>query len=387
MSRFELDRLATHLVTGEITWSLHYEAACDSTQDLARTAAVEGAAEGWTLITDLQREGRGRQGRSWLAPTGEALLVSVVLRPPIDVVPKLPLLIGLAVAGGIEVVTGAAPDLKWPNDVLLGDKKLAGILLERPPDSAVVAGMGVNVNQAATDLPAGATSLAVELGRTVDREVLLAGILNDLGNAYERADREGVQWIVPAWRSRSSMLGRPIRFTRARGEASQPGRPAREVPRPEGTGEAVRRAVVDDVAVLVRALGIVMGEMDQATLPIPDVLAVDHDAIALFDRHPLANRDVVFHLDRQVLRGQPDDELLVPAGAAASVREGSDDDAVGGDFDLRPLILKIGSDGRIIGRHRRRRGASRSAAPDQQQARAPGQKAREHRMLTSGPSG
>ena len=214
MSRFELDRLATHLVTGEITWSLHYEAACDSTQDLARTAAVEGAAEGWTLITDLQREGRGRQGRSWLAPTGEALLVSVVLRPPIDVVPKLPLLIGLAVAGGIEVVTGAAPDLKWPNDVLLGDKKLAGILLERPPDSAVVAGMGVNVNQAATDLPAGATSLAVELGRTVDREVLLAGILNDLGNAYERADREGVQWIVPAWRSRSSMLGRPIRFTR-----------------------------------------------------------------------------------------------------------------------------------------------------------------------------
>jgi BirA family biotin operon repressor/biotin-[acetyl-CoA-carboxylase] ligase len=214
MSQFELDRLQRQLAIGEISWSLHFKPACDSTQDLARVAAMEGAAEGWTLITDLQRQGRGRQGRSWVAPSSAALLVSIVLRPPIDVVPKLPLLVGLAVAGGIEVVTGAAPDLKWPNDVLLREKKLAGILLERPADSAIVVGMGINVNQTAADLPEGATSLAVELGKPVDREPLLAAILNDLGNAYERADREGVQWIVPAWRSRSSMLGQPVRFSR-----------------------------------------------------------------------------------------------------------------------------------------------------------------------------
>lgn len=215
MSQFDLDQLQRQLTFGEISWSLHFEPACDSTQDLARAAAADGAPEGWTLITDLQHQGRGRQGRSWVAPPGAALLVSTVLRPPIDVVPKLPLLVGLAVAGGIEVTTGAAPDLKWPNDVLLRDKKVAGILLERPADSAIVVGMGVNVNQAVADLPEGATSLAAELGRPVDREPLLAAILNDLGNAYERADREGVQWIVPAWRSRSSMLGQPVRFRRA----------------------------------------------------------------------------------------------------------------------------------------------------------------------------
>jgi BirA family transcriptional regulator, biotin operon repressor / biotin---[acetyl-CoA-carboxylase] ligase len=214
VSQFDLDRLQRQLAIGEISWSLHFEPACDSTQDLARTAAAAGAAQGWTLITDLQHQGRGRQGRSWVAPAGEALLVSIVLRPPIDVVPKLPLLAGLAVAGGIEVVTGAPPDLKWPNDVLLREKKVAGILLERPADSAIVVGMGINVNQAAADLPEGATSLALELGKPVDREPLLAAILNDLSNAYDRADREGVQWIVPAWRSRSSMLGQPVRFTR-----------------------------------------------------------------------------------------------------------------------------------------------------------------------------
>jgi BirA family biotin operon repressor/biotin-[acetyl-CoA-carboxylase] ligase len=212
MSRFDLDRLRGLLQPGEIDWSLHYEAECDSTQDLARAAAGRGVDQGWTLITDLQRQGRGRQGRAWITPAGEALLLSMVLRPPIDVLAKLPLLAGLAVAGGVELVTGVATDLKWPNDVLLAERKLAGILLERPAGSAVVVGMGINVNQSAVELPERAISLAMALGRPVDREPLLAAILNDLANAYERADREGVQWIVPAWRSRSSMLGRPLRF-------------------------------------------------------------------------------------------------------------------------------------------------------------------------------
>jgi BirA family transcriptional regulator, biotin operon repressor / biotin---[acetyl-CoA-carboxylase] ligase len=209
-----LDRVRERLVSGEIPWRLHYEAACSSTQDLARAAAAAGAEQGWTLVTDLQREGRGRQGRSWVAPAETALLFSTVLRPPVDVLPLLPLLAGVTVAGGIETATGAAADLKWPNDVLLRGKKLAGILLERPPGPAVILGVGLNVNQSPADLPDGATSLALELGRQVERESLLAAILNDLGNAYERADREGVDWIVPGWRSRSSMLGSPVSFHR-----------------------------------------------------------------------------------------------------------------------------------------------------------------------------
>ena len=235
MSPIDIERVSGLLQLGEIRWSLHYESACDSTQDLARAAAANVVDEGWVIITDLQHQGRGRQGRAWIAPPGQALLFSAVLRPPIDVIPLMPLLAALSVAGGIELSTGATPDLKWPNDVLVNGKKLAGILLERPPGSAVIVGIGINVNQQASDLPEGATSLANELGAALEREPLLAAILNDLGNAYERADREGVHWIVPAWRSRSSMLGNAITFR-------QNGAPL----------EAVAEDVGEDGALLVR---------------------------------------------------------------------------------------------------------------------------------------
>ena len=214
MSAIVLERVRTRLVAGEITWDLHYEPSCSSTQDLARAASARGAQQGWTMVTDLQREGRGRQGRTWVAPPETALLFSTILRPPRDVLPLLPLLAALTVAGGIETSSGAVPDLKWPNDVLISGKKLAGILLERPAGADVVLGVGLNVNQSRADLPEGATSLAIEIGHQLERESLLAAILNDFGNAYERADREGVSWIVPGWRSRSSMLGKAVAFHR-----------------------------------------------------------------------------------------------------------------------------------------------------------------------------
>jgi BirA family transcriptional regulator, biotin operon repressor / biotin---[acetyl-CoA-carboxylase] ligase len=214
VSAIALDRVLPRLTAGEVIWKLHYEAACSSTQDVARAAAARGEEQGWTVVTDLQHAGRGRSGHSWVAPAETALLFSTILRPPLDLFPLLPLLAALAVAGGIELATGAAPDLKWPNDVLLHGRKLAGILIERPVGAHVVLGVGVNVNQAAADLPEGATALAAELGRPLEREPVLAAILNDLSNAYERADREGVDWIVPGWRSRSSMLGKPVAFDR-----------------------------------------------------------------------------------------------------------------------------------------------------------------------------
>jgi BirA family transcriptional regulator, biotin operon repressor / biotin---[acetyl-CoA-carboxylase] ligase len=211
---FDIEQVKSRLAAGELTWSLRYEPVCSSTQDLARAAAAEGVDQGLVVITDEQHAGRGRLGRAWLAPPGTALLFSVVLRPPVDLIALLPLMAGVVIAGGIESATGARTDLKWPNDVLLSDRKLAGILLEHPAGSAVILGVGVNVSQSVDQLPPGATSLLVDLGRAVDRESLLAAILNDLGNDYERADREGVDWIVPAWRSRSGMLGRPVRVNR-----------------------------------------------------------------------------------------------------------------------------------------------------------------------------
>jgi len=251
MKVFDVERVRSLLVVGELVWSLRYEPVCTSTQDLARAAAGEGADQGLVVITGEQRAGRGRLGRTWLAPTGSALLFSVVLRPPVDLVAQLPLMAGVVVAGGIESATGARTNLKWPNDVLLNDRKLAGILLEHPAGSAVILGVGVNVSQSPAQLPEAATSLRVGLGRTVERENLLAAILNDLGNAYERADREGVDWIVPAWRSRSRMLGRPVRVTR------------------EGaTIEGIAEDIAADGALLLRLqdgqrLSVVAGEVEQ----------------------------------------------------------------------------------------------------------------------------
>jgi BirA family biotin operon repressor/biotin-[acetyl-CoA-carboxylase] ligase len=209
-----LERVRELLVDAEVKWRLHFEPSCSSTQDLARRALADGAGQGWTVVTDLQLEGRGRRGRPWIAPTETALLFSTILQPPVDVLPLLPLLAALSVAGGIEVATGVVANLKWPNDVLVNDHKLAGILLEHPGGAAVILGVGVNVNQLAADLPEGAASLLGLTGHSLDREPLLAAILNDLANAYDRADREGVGWIVPGWRSRSAMLGKPVSFQR-----------------------------------------------------------------------------------------------------------------------------------------------------------------------------
>ena len=147
----DLERVRALVVEGEVRWSLHYEPSCSSTQDLARGAATAGADQGWTVITDLQLEGRGRHGRAWIAPTETALLFSTILQPPVDVLPLLPLLAALSVAGGIEVATGVVAELKWPNDVLVNDLKLAGILLEHPGGAAVILGVGVNVNQPSVD--------------------------------------------------------------------------------------------------------------------------------------------------------------------------------------------------------------------------------------------
>ena len=204
----DLERVRALLVEGEIKWSLHYEPSCSSTQDLARSAATGGADQGWTVITDLQLEGRGRRGRSWIAPRGTALLFSTILQPPVDVLALLPLLAALSVAGGIEVATGVVPELKWPNDVLFHGHKLAGILLEHPGGAAVVLGVGVNVNQVAADLPEGATSLLAEIGHSLDREPLLAAIERRRRSLRIKAMASGKRLYAAKPRAIAARVGR-----------------------------------------------------------------------------------------------------------------------------------------------------------------------------------
>ena len=148
-------------------------------------------AEGTIAVAEAQSEGRGRLGRSWEAPAGSSILVSLVLVPTVEAprLPELSLVAGGAVAQAIASVTGIQPSIKFPNDVLIGGRKVAGILAESS-EGRVVLGVGVNVNQAKDDLPAETptepTSLRVELGEHVDRRVLLAAILRELERAYDQ---------------------------------------------------------------------------------------------------------------------------------------------------------------------------------------------------------
>jgi len=147
-------------------------------------------AEGTIGVAEEQSEGRGRLGRSWHAPPRTSVLVSVLLRPKVDParLPELSLIAGGAVAEAIAEVTGIEPAIKFPNDVLIRGRKVAGILAEAS-DGRVVLGIGVNANQAEEQLPVGTqvppTSLRLETGEPVDRAKLLAAILAQLERAYD----------------------------------------------------------------------------------------------------------------------------------------------------------------------------------------------------------
>jgi BirA family biotin operon repressor/biotin-[acetyl-CoA-carboxylase] ligase len=142
-----------------------------------------GDPEGAVAATEEQTDGRGRLGREWLAPRGSSVLCSVLLRPTLPVArwPELSLVSGGAVADAVRAA-GVEPTVKHPNDVLVGGRKLAGMLAEAR-DGIVVLGIGVNVLQTAAELPEGATSLRLE-GAIVERPQLLADILALLENAY-----------------------------------------------------------------------------------------------------------------------------------------------------------------------------------------------------------
>ena len=174
------------LLQGRLGLPYRFVEECASTQRLLDADETEGT----TVATDLQTHGRGRLGRTWEAPSGRALLFSVLLRPtpPMALWPELSLVAGDAVAAALREETGVAAELSHPNDVLVDGRKVAGILPEASV-GRVVLGIGVNVNQTAEELPAGtpkpSSSLRAETGRVWPRAPLLAAILRVLEQRYD----------------------------------------------------------------------------------------------------------------------------------------------------------------------------------------------------------
>ena len=190
-----------------------------STQTEARRRAEAGAPEGTVVRAEHQTRGRGRLGRDWVDEPGSALLISIILRPPVEVsrLPQLSLVAGIAVAEALGEASGLPVAVAWPNDLLIRGLKVAGILAESFAGSAgagpvVILGIGVNVNQMrfAGDLVGRATSLAREGGRPFDRERLLTAVLERLEAWYQRWVAEGFGPVREAWRRASATLGRRV---------------------------------------------------------------------------------------------------------------------------------------------------------------------------------
>ena len=185
----------------------------DSTNRDAIDQARAGAPEGLVVVADHQTAGRGRLGRTWTAPPGASLLMSVLLRPPPTQATRVGLAAGVALVDAVAAVAGVRAALKWPNDLVVGERKLAGILAEAylgPGDTAVVVGIGCNVNWDTwpDELVDTATACNLEAGRPVDGDALLEALLTHLDR---RLDTLAAPALLADYRSRSSTLGQRVR--------------------------------------------------------------------------------------------------------------------------------------------------------------------------------
>jgi len=209
------------LSTRRLAAKFHYFKELDSTNSYAWRLADKGAPEGEVVISEYQANGRGRLGRSWVSPPYLNLYFSVILRPnlaPTDA-PQLTLMTAVALADTIGAFVPKPALIKWPNDILLEDKKVAGVLAESSCSSTriefVILGIGINVNFARESMPDSirqrATSLLDAAGHAIGREDLLRRLIQDLDRCYGILEEDGFSPIAARWKSRFGLQGHRVR--------------------------------------------------------------------------------------------------------------------------------------------------------------------------------
>lgn len=217
----DVDRVREDLEKVRLGTRFHYFPEIDSTNAQARQLAENGAAEGEVVIAESQSQGRGRLGRRWQSPPFVNLYLSVILRPrlpPIHV-PQLTLMGAVALADTAAAFISQAPAIKWPNDILVNGKKLAGILTEASCDAErvnyVILGIGVNLNYRVDRMPeeirARATSIVELTRQEVNRESFLSRLIQDLDRCYGELEEAGFAAIARQWEARCSLSGRRVR--------------------------------------------------------------------------------------------------------------------------------------------------------------------------------
>jgi BirA family biotin operon repressor/biotin-[acetyl-CoA-carboxylase] ligase len=209
-----------HLKTEWLGQTLSVYEEVESTQYIAHRLAREGAATGTVVIADHQSAGKGRMGRKWHSPPGTGVWMSIILRPdvPLSSTPQLTLLSSVAVLRGILKATSVEVGIKWPNDVMIGRRKVAGILTELSAEADrvnyVIIGVGINVNQTEEDYPPElreiATSLCIEKGEPIQRNQLIVHILKEWEELYEMYMKHGFLPIKTLWEAYAVSIGKTI---------------------------------------------------------------------------------------------------------------------------------------------------------------------------------
>ena len=203
---YDLAALEAAFAQSIYSGKFHHTAVTGSTNTDAVAAAREGAPHGSVFFTEEQTAGRGRGEHGWQSAAGQGLYVSVLLRPKIALehMPLIPLAAGLAAAQAIGITAGLQVDLRWPNDLLIGERKTGGILVESKTESGApgfaVVGIGINVHQRSfdPDLSTPATSLDIEAGRRISRHALLISLLESLQHETWALLDPGLVAAIPA---------------------------------------------------------------------------------------------------------------------------------------------------------------------------------------------
>jgi len=216
-----MECLQTELI-GSSREKIHYYKRIDSSNSVLKKMAETGAPEGTVVLADEQTQGRGRLGRFWLSPFGKNIYLSILLKPPLQPQDS-PLLTLLAAVAAVRSIRRSLPNLsigiKWPNDVLINNRKVCGILTELKAEADLlhylIIGIGINVNWRAEDFPAElkhiATSLYIENSRrSVSRQKLLCALLQEMESSYRRFLDKGPQTVISAWKKYNLTLGKNV---------------------------------------------------------------------------------------------------------------------------------------------------------------------------------
>ena len=205
------------LKTAVVGRNILYYRTLPSTMDFAKKLAKEGIGEGTVVLCDEQTEGRGRQGRKWFASPASSILMSTVFRPTLKQLPQLNMLASLAIVLTIEKATGLKSTVKWPNDVLIDAKKVAGILMENVFEGealqAAIVGVGLNVTldiSAYLEIASKATSLSAEAKRDFNRDDILRTLLEEMDALYQAVRRN--EDVYHQWLPHVETLGKTVRI-------------------------------------------------------------------------------------------------------------------------------------------------------------------------------